>query len=1166
MIIRFDALNRFERPLFHLCSPGAKYVDGKITNAIGILSDTSDEELVLNFNAISTLSLRVYSRENEDPEQNVYFKDLFDKVQNRRLIFIENVGFFSITSVTLGYDDGVTIKDVEAESCEVEIQNKNIPYIEDSTYKIEKLMSMLTKTLPMWTVKYIDGRLVDMYRTFEDVDVNQNILGFLMDEIQPAFECIVLFDNIERGIYIYDQNNYVKETSIHLTRHDIVESVEMEENAEDMYTALSVYADGDLTISAINPLGTGTIYNFNYHLSWMSPGLREKVILWQERVKYYSNLDGNTPDADNYPKMGLQYAEKYTEYIDACSELDMLDEQLSIYQRCYDNIAATKTDFIPSYSSALVAAGGEPIPDILTEIGELQSYVKGRIEATNQKISEGERKRDSIMGEVEAIKAKMSAINEEVGLDTFFTWDEYEELSNYISEGIYTDEFVIVGDYMTYKEQYEQLAVLYANAVKMLETVSQPAQEFTVDVENFLFQKEFSHFSEQLETGCIIDVELPNDEIVPLFLASIELNYDDAELSLTFGNRYNKFDPKSMFTDLLGNVKKSANTLERVKDWLQPIRDGELNDLQLQLLQSRNLTAQRALEAEDQVVTIDDTGYTGKKVVQGNIWDSRQVKIVNNSIVFTKDAWETCSTAIGEIVMVDENGDEYTVYGINAEVVMGDMILGGELHIVSEDNSMSFDENGLVITNGINTFTVNPKDSDLLKLSNQKEDIFWVDDKGVLHIRGDGSGLDIESNDSVTGLRTFIQTTGDEIKAGITSDMDSRFNIVNATIDGITEDIRDINGQVATIQTTVNGLSVEVEGFGQKYALKTDLSGFASTSYVDGEVASQISQSLRNIKLSVSGELGGYAYISLSGAGGGSGTIDLSNIREEFANDQTDVTIRGGTLTFNGGGIHFNSASSFTVNSQHLLIREDGTASHSAMRVYGLKRDVSGDAAYGFEGQPRDAIQAYGDIILVPETNLSTGAAEVWTSSIYGGYYPGVGMDRYRTPLIYGSFNWTNRNTEYMAACLGDPTETHETFTRINGDTITSEKAITQSSDRDMKKDITDLPEERTELLDVMIPRMFRYKDEADDAPMKYGYIAQEVEEAIKSVGLTRGDVAALYGEDGTGKMGISYTEFIPLLHLKLRQMEREHKRTISEMERRIQDLEDRLNKLEEMK
>lgn len=702
MIVRFDSLNRFERPMFHLCNPGTKYENGALTGSIGILSDTSDEELELNFNATSVLSMRVYRRHHDDPEQNAHFLKLFSCLQNKRMIYIEDIGFFIITSVEFGYDKDLTFKDIEAESCEVEFQYKKLPYVEDNTYKFDLLLDTVIGSTPMWTVAHIDDSVNARHRTFEDVDTDQNVLSFLLEDMQDAYECIFIFDTVHRTISVYDQNDYVRQTNIHLTKNDLITSIDVSEDSEDMYTALSVFgSDGDLTIAAVNPLGTSVVYNFDYYLDWMSDELRAKVVQWKALVDYYANADGTTPDADNYMHLGAEYAIAYTDYMDAALEIERVTTQLNLYQRCYDNVSAVNgNSLIPSYNDAIAKAGGTPIDEMITDVDDLQAAITQLIHTAKIVIADQEVVRDSKMARAGEIWQAMLNINAAVRITTYFTEDEYAELSSYISEGTYSDPYIITTDDMTYEEQYEQMRTLYQRATDQIGKISQPTQEFSIDVENFLFQKSFAHFADQLETGCIIDVELDDGDIAPLFLSNLTVNYDDLKLSLTFGNRFCRFDPKAMFNDVLGNVRKSANTIEYMKQLLYPLKAGELSELQTAFNQSRNITKDNALAATGQNIIIDDTGYTGKKELSDGLFDPRQVKIVNNNIVFTKDAWDTCSVAIGEILFKDSSGRTITAWGINAETLIGNLLIGDELQIGYTDESTGTQKNLISVVEG----------------------------------------------------------------------------------------------------------------------------------------------------------------------------------------------------------------------------------------------------------------------------------------------------------------------------------------------------------------------------------------------------------------------------------------------------------------------------------
>ena len=86
---------------------------------------------------------------------------------------------------------------------------------------------------------------------------------------------------------------------------------------------------------------------------------------------------------------------------------------------------------------------------------------------------------------------------------------------------------------------------------------------------------------------------------------------------------------------------------------------------------------------------------------------------------------------------------------------------------------------------------------------------------------------------------------------------------------------------------------------------------------LEGEV-SNIQQSANKISLSVTGGLGSTASIILD-VNGNKQTedLDLGNVRQSFANDNSAVTISGGKVTFNSG--------TFVVNSSNLKVTENGT-------------------------------------------------------------------------------------------------------------------------------------------------------------------------------------------------------------------------------------------------
>ena len=684
MVIRFDKLNRFEPPKIYLCNPGSKNVGGVISGAFGILMDTSDEELVLNFNAISEFNFRVNRIRRDNKVDNSFAYNLYKSVQNRRMIYLDDVGFFVITHVDTGFDGGNYYKDVHAESCEVEIQNKMVPFIANGTYQFTKLLETVIATVPGWTIGEVDSNVAALYRTFEDVSDELNCLGFMLENMQDAYECIFTFNCVNRTINAFAQDNYIRQTNIHLTNDDLINSVEITEGADDLYTAISVFGGDELNIVAVNPLGTNVIYNFDYYIPWMSVELRELVEDWKSAVSGVS---------ESYYLYNAQYYTKLGEQQNVQQEINRLDTQLTMYRRCRENVIANANTLgVDEYNAIIQNNEGAPIvvsEDIKTTTDSIDSLIS----SAQSQYTRANTSLQSINDSLALLEQSISDIRQSVAIPDYFEKNGssslVDELMNYIYEGSYTDEYIIVTDNMSYKEKFDQMKVLYDRAVKKLERISQPTQEFDIDVQNFLFVKEFEPFSDQLETGCLINVELDENDVAMLFLSNITVNYDDETLSLTFGNRFNRFDNKSLFDGALGDIKKTANTISYMKEILYPIKNGELNIMKEYLENSRTLSKNMVLSASDEEVLIDDSGYTGRKMLDNGSFDDRQVKITHNQLVFTNDGWDSSDIAIGEIIIPDdENPDSYTTaYGINSKYLIGDIIIGNSLNILSNDGT-----------------------------------------------------------------------------------------------------------------------------------------------------------------------------------------------------------------------------------------------------------------------------------------------------------------------------------------------------------------------------------------------------------------------------------------------------------------------------------------------
>lgn len=566
MVVKFDKFNNVEDPQLILCSPGSKYDSGDISQAFGELMNVSDVEMQLNFNSTSSLDFRLYDVPDEDGEK---LHELFEKTEERMYIYVPDVGYFTIKECPRTSELGIVYKDISAVSCDTEFSNHLIPYIE-GTYPLitdndkEGVVNILLKSTPQWSLGEVDDDLSSVYRSFFDLD-DINMYDFFVDKIQKAYECIVVFDIINRTVNIYSRENYVKPTNIYISEDDFVKKIKQQSSADDLYTAVRVVGDGkdgndgqkdiDVGIVRVNPVGGNIVYNFDHYLSWMSQELADKVVVWEKAVK----------DNDaNYTLHSLAYYEYRQQKIELTLEIERIDIVLAAYTSCKENIIqTTSTDSVSEYNVVIVANGGTPIT--------IESTISDTLDEIDRLIAAEQDEKDDVEDTIEQIDASiydendaLEAIRSSTYIDRVFTQSELAELSLYMFEGIYKDEFTKITDVMTMEEEFVQIRGLYKRGLGTLNSVSKPRYKFDIDIESFQFIIDNSGWTGEIQEGSSIYVEIRPDAPTELFLSGIRINYEEKSVKLTFGSIVDRNDLKSLFKDVLGTIKKSANSVSYI--------------------------------------------------------------------------------------------------------------------------------------------------------------------------------------------------------------------------------------------------------------------------------------------------------------------------------------------------------------------------------------------------------------------------------------------------------------------------------------------------------------------------------------------------------------------------------------------------------------------------
>jgi hypothetical protein len=651
MNVNFDHFNRAENPKLFICNP-----NNKILAPISVYTN-----LIIKptFNGLSELSIYIYKYIKDDDIGIVDTSrvcDCYKYIALHRYIHVGNAGYFIITQSAEKSDGVNPYYDIKASSCEFELNNRKLK-IDAGSYKLYNpqfpSMSIMGKVLalcPAWSLGNIPDSILNTYRSFDDT--NENIYSFLSDGVQKAFDCIFDFDIEKRTINAIDLNSEIKSTDILLTYNNVVQNLNINQTADNVITALSVTGSDDLSINEVNPLGTNYIVDFSYYknTNWMSQELIDVINVWEKKV---SDNQVNLNSCLATIKQHKTELEKLNNDLATLqSELKSLDDEKS-------NLSNENKD----YSS------------IQTQISSKNTA----IEITNNEIVA---KQTTIDDDY----TQLSNLQNSLKLENNLTANQYIELSNFIYENDYKNEYITADENMTYAQKQELQYALYADGLKKLKKVCQPISDFEIDCNNFLFIPEFDVFRNQFELGKIIHVETNPNNYVDMMILQYEINYDTKALKIKVSNQMKIHDRYSAYQEVYSRATKTNNAItENKSTWDYPVKSGKIEDFEAFRTGALNATLNKVISSTNEDISIDNTGIHGraKDPLTGKL-QKEEMWLNKNDILFSDDNFQTAKTALGKITLPDGS----VIYGLLADAIVAGTIDASRINVnnINADN------------------------------------------------------------------------------------------------------------------------------------------------------------------------------------------------------------------------------------------------------------------------------------------------------------------------------------------------------------------------------------------------------------------------------------------------------------------------------------------------
>ena len=292
--IQFDKYNRIAKPTMILKTMAGTTIC-PITNYYNLKAN-------FKFNDVSEITFNASS--HYDVGDKTFNNPCFKELTGMRTIEVEPYGTFVLINPEED-DDGLKhTKECTAYSLEYELNFKTMPAL-NGTFKFhdpindEELLGaptitkMIIEAAPNWKIGSVDIEVASRHRTFDNSP--DNLYSTMMSSLQESYECIFVFDNRTRTINVLDAKKQLDNLPIWLSKENLVKSVHIDELSDEVVTVLGVYGADDISIESVNPLGNSKVYNLDYFIANgdIPKELADKWRKWSKNLKTYQKIFSN---------------------------------------------------------------------------------------------------------------------------------------------------------------------------------------------------------------------------------------------------------------------------------------------------------------------------------------------------------------------------------------------------------------------------------------------------------------------------------------------------------------------------------------------------------------------------------------------------------------------------------------------------------------------------------------------------------------------------------------------------------------------------------------------------------------------------------------------------------------------------------------------------------
>lgn len=590
------------------------------------------------------------------------------------------------------------------------------------------------------------------------ISINNNIVGF--EKIIGLY-----YDNIDFKLYL--ESN--------LMPYVLQEDISIEEDIKN------------LTISNLSPISLSELSSYTsvstieiYIKKYASLYLKNSYIVEVSTQEY--DFEGGREDGWNYGSWTGKI--KLTEYGSEKKSLEtsvltleindnyqkFLDEKILTSLRSNDdeigsiyNIMSIKDDtefknalklyslsrlisFEDAYQSGVdimieadqANASADFYQDIYVPLYNKLQYIKLERSLRENEVTTIERTQQRI----EEIKA---TIQESLNFESYIGTDLWKIFCTYKREDVYTNDN-ITSEGLSNTEIIKLARDTIENAQENIKEIGYLQKNIVCSLNNFLAMPEFKSYKGDFNLGnwiifendeklfkqrlVTVNVSISNEVVISVDLSQVTRTEDELNDVKSILNQASNIGAS------IGEIKNSIIQSDRnnqiVSNWVE-------NGLDLTNLKIIS-------NASNQSVVYDKNGILVRSYDDiTETYSPEQLKIVNSTIAITDDNWKTIKTAVGRFNYIDPlTNEQKTGYGINSEVLVGNLMIGKGLIIKNSDNTFEIGDSGLII----NT-TSKTADRRLFRIQKDGSDKLYLDSNGNV------VGNDITINNLIANSGSF---------------------------------------------------------------------------------------------------------------------------------------------------------------------------------------------------------------------------------------------------------------------------------------------------------------------------------------------------------------------------------------------------------------------------